>query len=402
MNGIKGLDSSTRLTLIVCALLSLSSPAPAQAFSVIHSFGPSTGSKPHSGVTIDAHGNLYGTTFFGGQNANGVVYKLSRHGSSWIYSVLHEFTGSDGAQPVAKPLIAPNGTLYDTATAGGMFQDGTLVNLRPQPNRCSSISCPWQATVIHSFALSSDGSSPVGINFDPAGDIIGATLAGGGKSEGTIFKLTPSQGSWTFSLLTDFSGSNAGDAYGGVISDSQGNIYGAGYYELPGSIFEITSSGQLEVLYQFPFSGANGVGLDYGLVQDQAGNLYGMAAGGGQLGGGTVYELSPSGGSWSLAVLHNFPSFVLGAATGSASLTLDAEGNLYGTTFANGTFGLGNVFKLTPSSGGWTYTDLYDFTGEADGCLPWSDVVMDASGNLYGTTEQCGSSGAGTVWEITP
>ena len=86
----------------------------------------------------------------------------------------------------------------------------------------------------------------------------------------------------------------------------------------------------------------------------------------------------------------------------AGGLSMDAQGNLYGTTFGNGAHNYGTVFKLSPSENGWIYTDLHDFTGGDDGCTPWSDVVMDSQGNLYGTAALCGANGGGTVWEITP
>ena len=129
-------------------------------------------------------------------------------------------------------------------------------------------------------------------------------------------------------------------------------------------------------------------------------------------GGGTVFELSPSGNGWTFQVLYSF--------TGNAgcpqqqgcgpitALMMDGAGSLYGTTLEQGAFNFGTVFKLTNNNGSWTYTDLHDFTNGTDGGYPVSQVVMDANGNLYGTASQggsgtaCGTAGCGTVWEITP
>ncbi len=128
-----------------------------------------------------------------------------------------------------------------------------------------------------------------------------------------------------------------------------------------------------------------------------------------QAGGGTVFEFTPSGGGGTYTTLYSF------AGTGlyngpRADLTMDAVGNLYGTTYGDGTHGFGNVFKLTHSNGSWTYTSLHDFTGGNDGAYPVSSVAVDAAGNLYGTASAGGSSvgqcnqrlGCGVVWEITP
>ena len=118
--------------------------------------------------------------------------------------------------------------------------------------------------------------------------------------------------------------------------------------------------------------------------------------------GGTVLEVSPSGGSWTFNLLYSFSGVINNGPIGAAALSMDSQGNLYGTTFGNGAYNHGTVFKLSPSENGWIYTDLHDFTGGDDGGAPWSDVVMDSEGNLYGTASGGGVNYGGTVWEITP
>jgi uncharacterized repeat protein (TIGR03803 family) len=119
--------------------------------------------------------------------------------------------------------------------------------------------------------------------------------------------------------------------------------------------------------------------------------------------GGTVFELTPGGANWNYNFVFNLPSLgIQGSGGPSDTLLQDAAGNLYGTTFSEGTHGYGSVFKLTPSNGNWIYTDLYDFTGGSDGAHPAGGVVMDAAGNLFGTTSAAGGPGKGTIFEITP
>lgn len=138
------------------------------------------------------------------------------------------------------------------------------------------------------------------------------------------------------------------------------------------------------------------------MIFDSLGNLYGAAAGGG-LGRGTVYELSPVQGGWAFAVLHSFSGE---EADGPASkLTMDAAGNLYGSSFGGGTFGTGTVYKLTPSTGGWVYSTLHSFdSGDSGGFDLYGSVVLDAAGNVYGTAAAgpYPSPDAGAVFEITP
>ncbi|MGA7891616.1 MAG: choice-of-anchor tandem repeat GloVer-containing protein, partial [Candidatus Sulfotelmatobacter sp.] len=138
---------------------------------------------------------------------------------------------------------------------------------------------------------------------------------------------------------------------------------------------------------------------------DAAGNLYGTTAGGGTHGGyGAVFKLIPeAGGGWSEKVLHSFGSGSDGRYRPS-SVILDAAGNLYGTTAGGGTDNVGIVFELTPTtSGPWDETILHDFlNNDEDGVDPIGGLIFDAAGNLYGTTTAGGIHGAGTLFEMTP
>jgi uncharacterized repeat protein (TIGR03803 family) len=135
------------------------------------------------------------------------------------------------------------------------------------------------------------------------------------------------------------------------------------------------------------------------LIKDSAGNLYGATV---YLPnrGGSAFELSPSGGAWN----YNFiTAFQGGLNLGPyASLTMDAAGNLYGTTFADGQYGYGTVFKLTRSGGSWTYQLLHNFTGGTDGASPMAPLILDGSGNLYGTASSGGQYSSGVVFKIAP
>jgi uncharacterized repeat protein (TIGR03803 family) len=378
----------------------------AQTLTVLHSFSTvRDGYEPLAGLAIDAAGNLYGTTPFGGDSNQcggcGTVFRLLHKNSGWIYSTILSFNGADGAMPVAQLVFGPDGSLYGTATAGGSGGGGTVFNLKPQPRACTTALCPWQATVLHNFSYS-DGYYATNIAFDHGGNLYGTTQYGGSTGAGVIYKLTPSNGSWTFSLLSDFAGSGVSVA-NGVVPDQDGNLYGTAYGPYPGAVFELANSGQVQILFNFTFSPQTGIDPDSGLILDSSGNLYGQTLFDGPGGdGGTVFELSPLNGGWTFNTLHGFPGGSHNGTEGNPNLTMDAQGNLYGTTTWNGAFGYGRVFKLTPSGGGWVYTDLHDFAGGNEGCAPWSNVVMDSQGNLYGTASGCGANGVGTVWEITP
>jgi uncharacterized repeat protein (TIGR03803 family) len=193
-----------------------------------------------------------------------------------------------------------------------------------------------------------------------------------------------------------------------VIFDRAGNLYGTtsagGNTDCRcGTVYQLTPSGNgwaEHVLYSFQ-GGSDGDGPLGGLIFDQSGNLYGTASEGGSGGGGTVFTMR--GG---FDVLYSFrENGALGSPGPVSSLTMDAAGNIYGTTEMDGS-GYGTVFKLTPSGSGWTYTLLHDFSS-GDGHHVMSNVVLDKNGKLYGTARQGGTgghcmAGCGTVWEITP
>jgi uncharacterized repeat protein (TIGR03803 family) len=166
-------------------------------------------------------------------------------------------------------------------------------------------------------------------------------------------------------------------------------------------VYKLSPSGSgwtQTVLYNFTGGndGQNPVG---GVILDQAGNLYGGTFDGGINGGGTVYELSPSGGGYTFATLYSFTGGYGGPYN---KLAFDAEGNLYGATEGDGAKGDGMVFKLTPSQSGWTLSDLHDFTDGTDGGVPYGGVAVDAQGNIFGTASLGGVTNHGLVFEIMP
>jgi uncharacterized repeat protein (TIGR03803 family) len=401
--------------VLAFALALLVPSAGAQTFSVIHNFsGGQDGSQPVAGLTADKAGNLYGTASAGGAGY-GTVFKLASKNSAWILSPLYSFSGGDdGAGPVTAPVVGPNGTLYGSTAAGGggscseIYEYsgcGTIFNLHPGASVCKAVLCPWTEAVLYRFAGGSDGAYPIGkLLFDQSGNIYGTTfdyLQFG--SLGTVFELMPSGGGWTKSVLQRFDGSNGQYPLAGMIFGQGGSLNGTTYYggtDSNGAVYQLTPAGSgwsESVLYSFQ-NGNDGANPAAGLIADSAGNLYGATTGGGSGGGGTVFELTPSNGHWTLSVLYSFT----GGAGPANSLVMDTAGNLYGTTVEDGTYGVGTVFELTPSGSSWVYTDLHDFTGGSDGGDPFGGVILGANGNLYGTTETGGANGDGVVYEITP
>ncbi len=158
------------------------------------------------------------------------------------------------------------------------------------------------------------------------------------------------------------------------------------------------------------FGNGNDGAAPYGrLIMDAAGNLYGTTSYGGIRNLGTVFELTPrEGGGWTKRVLHNFSDGDNDGYLPGSSLIFDTAGNLYGTTNIGGIHGYGTVFELVRTQGGaWANRVLHSFGSGDDGALPYSGVILDGAGNLYGTTQEggihtCGNLGCGTVFEITP
>jgi len=334
--------------------------------TVLHNFQAGTdGKNPYGGVTMDAKGNLYGTTVAGGSGGEcsngdgcGTIYELTHSGSNWTESVLYSFTGgTDGAGPGGGVVFDEKGNLYGTTPDGG------------KPNGCGGIGCGvvyqlaptknggWRQKVIHTFTGRDDGATgSLGLLLvDKNGNLYGVAEQGGAHGAGTAFELSPvSGGKWKMSILDGFKGTpHAGFPYGGLISDAAGDLYGTTYY-----------------------GGANGLGSVFKLTQG-------------------------SSGKWSESVLYSFKTGTDGNSP-TSTLVFDGQGNLYGTTSAGGDAnGDGTVFKLTPTSGKWKESVVYRFKNSPDGANPYYGLVFDKAGNLYGTTA-IGGVGAGVVFEITP
>ncbi len=414
-----------RAVLTVCAMVALAivltGAASAQSYSVLHNFtGGHDGAIPNAGVTVDAAGNLYGTTSEGGTGYRGAgfgaIYELKLRNGNYTVNSLYQFTGgADGADPYDRVVFGPDGVLYGTAYEGGNDNNGVVFKLQPRPTACGTALCSWMETVLYPFpADGSGGGLPYfgDVIFDGMGNMYGTTLkSSAGAGDGVVWELTP-PGTWgTETVLNTFTGTNGHYPAGGPIFDSSGNLYGTtpkGGPSNDGVVYQLvgSSGGWTEnVLYNFT-GGNDGSSPVAGLVFDAAGNLYGAATSAGAGAGGAVFELSPPGTWTTFTLIYSFPGGSR-SCTGSpgggpwAQLTMDGAGNLYGTTCADGTNQYGNVFELSPSSGGWTYTDLYDFTGGTDGGFPVSNVVCDSAGNLYGTASFAGYYGSGVVWKIS-
>jgi uncharacterized repeat protein (TIGR03803 family) len=406
----------TLLLALPCGLAIVASPsAHAQSFSVIHTFNDPSGVFPYAGVTVRAS-VLYGTTLCTRDcTGNGTVYQLAPVGSNWYFTPI-SLLSAGGETPLARVVFGPDNHLYGTTFGGGPQGYGAVFSLTPRPTICPTANCFWTEKVLHLFTGSPDGDGPEGgdLVWDQAGNIYGTTLYGGTSSLGTVYQMTKSGDNWTEAPIYSFTGPDGEQPGASVILDGNGNVFGTtiegGLYGA-GTVFELTyniSSGWTEnVLYNFQ-NLDDGQQPLAGLAMDSAGNLYGATTDGGSGGGGTVFELSPVGNTWTFTVIYGFSGQPGKNCGPRASLNMDNSGNLYGTTFCDGANNLGSVFKLTSTQDGWEYTSLHDFAGGTDGSYSFSNVTIDAGGTLYGTAEAGGNLtcnpplGCGTVWMIKP
>ena len=337
-----------------------------------------------NGLTPDAKGNLYGTT------SDGVAFEVSPPevaGDPWTETVLYRFTGgADGGHPSSSLIFDNAGNLYGTAQVGGQSATyecslagcGVVFQLSPpaQPGGA------WTETTLYAFLGSPDGNTPwAGLIFDKSGNLYGTTFSGGGSNNrdigcGTAFLLSPPKatgGNWTETVLNRFTcGANGGNPYAGLA-------------------FAPGGAGPAE-------------------------RLYGTLSSGGVQGHGVVFELTPpaEGGLWIETAIHHFmdgdPN---DGANPQDAPTFDSAGNLYGTTLLGGSAEAGTVFRLTPPvapGSPWAETILYSFTGAGDGGQPYAGLLVE-NGNLFGMAyaggggvggADCGTTGCGTVFELSP
>ena len=361
--------------------------------TVLYTFtGGNDGAYPNPNVTLDSVGNFYGTTNNGGTAGLGVVFKVDTSGNE---TVLHTFTrGLEGDQPdLAGVILDSVGNLYGTAAFGGAGGQGVVYKLDTSGNE----------TVLYAFPGAADGQYPynAGVIFGSDCHLYGTTFYGGKKGHGVVYQLDGDGNEkvlYNFHLLT---ANGFGQPTGGVIRDSKGNLYGTtfigqadvGYGN--GVVYKVDTAGHSTVLHNF--TGEADGGVPYGgVIRDSKGNLYGTAEVGGASGAGVVFKVDTFGNE---TVLYSFTGGSDGGYPLWVVLVRDSAGNLYGTTNGGGASGAGVVFKVNAAG---NETVLHSFTGGADGGNPYAGVILGPEGNLYGTTAFGGETNAGVVFEIKP
>jgi uncharacterized repeat protein (TIGR03803 family) len=383
--------------------------APAKASEqVLYSFtGGYDGGNAATGLVLDRHGNLYGTTAAGGTSLCGTIFKLTpKANPPWSETVLHNFSCySDGKDPHGGVTFDPNGNLDGTTVAGGTG------------GFCASDGCGVVYSlhgltehVLYNFKGGNDGFGPGGgVAYDSKGNVFGTTPDGGAFSSGVVYEISRDARRFHDHVIHAFTGGKDGavGSLGLLLRDSAGNFYGVtelgGGTPNAGTVFRISPVGtkwSFTTLYRFrgmpDASGPYG-----GLIADGSGNLYGTTYYGGANGIGTVFELKAiARGKYRERVLYSFKGGTDGSSP-TSTLLLGSTGQLYGTTSAGGgSCDCGTIFALDPVSG--KETVLHSFGGTSDGTYPYYGMVSDGSGNLYGTTVAGGSFGQGTVFKFTP
>jgi uncharacterized repeat protein (TIGR03803 family) len=333
-----------------------------------------------------------------------LIASTSQPAHAQTFSVIHNFTGNDGVSPYAGPTLDAHGRLYGTTYSGGTHGSGSVYKLTQQGSS-------WLLNPLYSFTGEADGAGPAfgSLAIGSNGTLFGVTEGGG--IFGVLFNLVPRPNpcisvlcSWTDNVIHVFgNGQDGSQPMGGPVFDSAGNLYGTanlGGAHGNGAVYEATHSGQRwneTILYSFG-SGTDAANPVAGVTMDALGNLYGTTPLGGANGDGAVYKLTHSGSGWTESVIYNFT----GGNDGQnpvGGVIVDASGNLYGGTFLGGTNGGGTVYKLAPSGGGYALTTIYSFSGFGG---PYNKLAFDASGTLYGATESDGAYNAGTVFKLAP
>ncbi len=395
----------------------LGSETAQAAETTIYDFaGGADGTGLNASFTADEQSSLYVTTFNGGGSGQGTLFKLTPPWVSgqtqWSKALLYTFNGQlGGGNPQGVLNSDSQGSLYGAAEAGGSSNLGLVYKLTPP---WVSGKTQWTESVLYNFPGSFTGSGKSGLTLDSQGALYGTTTAGGNSSAGTVYKLTPVSGTgqWNMTVLYNFTGqADGGWPVGRVIFDSRGALYGTtanGGSHSFGTVYKLTPpttpTGKWTetVLYSFK-GGADGYGR-FPLRFDHQGALYGWTSpasiDGTHTGSATVFKLTPSpNGSWSEAVIYTFPAGVSGSGGG---VTFDTQGALY-TSTPGGTLNAGSVIKLTPVAGQvqWKASTIYTFLGKTDGAIPNSGLAFGPGGVLYGVTRAAGTSGSGTVFQVS-
>ena len=416
------LSSVSRTALaVVATTMFLARAEAAPNYKVLHAFtGGSDGGGVYGGVILGGNGSVFGATSGGGAYGEGTVFRLTSADGRWKETVLHSFSlHTDGESPIGTLVSDSAGNLYGATATGGNGDLGTIFELSPSLDSTGG----WTLKILY------ESGSDYGLILDQVGNLYGP-LGAGNYGGGAVTELSPGSGDWTQNYLYSFCQKSpclAGDVPDSAFTwDANGNLYGTtewgGNYPplCPtsagcGVAFQLArqSSGgwKYHLLHRFAAFNGDGHLPVSGLTPDRNTNIvYGTTLQGGShrcgqgTGCGTVFRLTPSSdGRWKETILYKFPNPSTNGA-GPGGLAIGKAGELYGAASGGGdaVCQCGVIFKMTPGTNGkWIYKVLHRFTGK-DGALPGASLILDAKGNIFGTTIAGGPDGYGVVFEITP
>jgi len=308
------------------------------------------------------------------------------------FTVLYNFAGptSDGAYPYAILLRDKAGNLYGTTYYGGSGYAGTVYK----------IDTTGTETTVYNFTGGSDGGYPfASLIGDSAGNLYGTTADGGTSGQGTVFKIDTTGAE---SVLYNFAGGTTDGCYpyGGILTDVGGNMYGTtgscGAYS-EGTVWKIDTTGTETLLHSFAGGSTDGAYPYYTTLIRKKGSMYGLTEGGGASSTGVVYRINRKSGA--VTVLHSFAGGTTDGCYPYGTPTIDPKGNLYGTTDSCGASSQGTVWEVSKKG---TATLVHSFAGgTTDGAYPLDGLNRDSKGNLYGVTEEGGANSTGTVFELS-
>jgi uncharacterized repeat protein (TIGR03803 family) len=364
--------------------------ASAQSFKTLVSFNGVDGASPLGPLVQGVNGSAYGTTYSGGANGYGTVFKITRAGKlTTLYSFCPDPPGcGDGINPNGGLVLSSDGDFYGTTFNDGCWYQvgvGTVFKISPD----GTLSTLW---CFSGYDTEDGGGPDAGLVQAPNGNFYGSTDWGGLYGGGTMFGIT-AEGALT--TLDSWSGLNDAPLAAMTLA-VDGNLYGTtnlGGTGGGGTVFKVTPSGNLTTIYNFCSESncTDGEQPSGTLVQAGDGNFYGTTDWGGTYGDGTVFQVTSKG---ELTTLHNFDG--TDGQYVHAGLVLATDGNLYGTASRGGDYGYGTIFQMTP---GGTFTTLHSFDN-TDGSQPEGGLLQATNGNLYGATNQGGTNGSGTIFAL--
>lgn len=383
---------------VLCAATAVT--LPAETFAILHTFDGTDGSGPEAALIQASDGDFYGSTSNGGSARLGTIFRITPPGRlTTLYSFCPQSGCLDGEIPQGL-IQATDGDFYGTTYEGGAESVGTIFKITQS----------GALTTLYSFCSQSnctDGGNPTGTLVQAAdGEFYGTTGRYGENHSGTVFKFSSANG--TLTILHSFNGTD-GQYPNGLVRASDGLFYGttlqggSACSEAPegcGTIFSVTLSGALTTLYSFcaRTGCADGYSPSAGLIQGSDADLYGTTYfGGGADSSGTVFKIAANG---VLTTIRAFDG--TDGASPDGTLIQGVNGNFYGTTAQGGAKAFGTIFEITPAG---ILTTLYNFCPEGGACTdgesPQTGLLQSTNGDLYGEAAGGGSNGDGTIFRLS-